>query len=117
MPTHRQDLPFIPRDDWRARAACTKRVNDMLWDDKVEYESEKHRRRRHDEAKEICWTQCPVRQECADDVDWRHDEGIRGGHRLPSLDAQRTREDTEMLRLLRKGWSLDAAARARRAAS
>lgn len=105
----RIDLPLIPLGGWRTKAACTERVTEMLWDDRVEHESDKQRLERHRQAKEICLG-CTVRTKCSDEADWSTDEGIRGGHKLPSLDSQRTPAESEMLRLLRKGWSLDQAA-------
>lgn len=114
------DLPFIPQDDWRLRAECGKPdlAALQLWDDRLddfdaEREREKDRRARHEEAKDICRHRCPVRQECSDGVNWRFDEGIRGGHKIPSLDRHRTAEDNIVLRRLRKGWSLDRAASGR----
>lgn len=106
-----RDLPLIPRDSWRDRAACTPRFAERLWDDRLDGETDAQRLERHRQAKLVCNTECPVREECANDTDWETDEGIRGGHKLPSLDSQRSASEAEMLRLLRKGYTLDQAAR------
>ena len=52
-----------------------------------------------------------MRPECSDEADWMTDEGIRGGHKLPSLHPVRSRNDQEMLRLLKEGLTLDDAAK------
>jgi hypothetical protein len=110
MSAYRVDLPFIPLGGWRTQAACTRRVNEMLWDDHVEGETPKQREARHTEAKSICNTLCPVRAQCSAEVNWKVDEGIRGGHKLPTLNTHRTWAEDQMLRLLRKGCTLDEAA-------
>ena len=109
MSARRIERSFIPLGGWRMKAACTARVKELLWDDKVDGETKEQRRKRHEEAKVVCNTQCPVRSQCSDEVDWKTDEGIRGGHKIPSLEDHRTRVEAETLRLLRKGYTLDSA--------
>lgn len=75
---HRVDLPLIRTGGWRVQAACVEKVNDRLWDDRVDGEKDVHREQRHRRAKAIC-ARCPVRNECLADVDWDVDAGIRGG--------------------------------------
>lgn len=110
-PGPRSRLPQIRLDGWRAQAACSTRAAEGLWDDLLEHESEVRRRSRHGEAMTICRTACPVREQCAADVDWRYDDGIRGGHKLPSLGHTRSDEDSLLLDLLKTGLPLDDAAR------
>lgn len=110
MSAYRRDLPLIPVGGWRTKAACTDRVGEMLWDDRLDHETDKQRDARHVKAKTVCRTECPVRVKCAEEADWRIDEGIRGGHKLPTLWGQRTPADDELSRLLRKGVPLDQAA-------
>lgn len=114
MSHSRIDLPLIPLDSWRARAVCTERLKEQLWDDRVEGETDAQRDARHGRGMAVCNVSCPVREECGDSVDVKYDEGVRGGHLLPSLHAQHTPEESELLRLLQKGWPLDDAARASR---
>lgn len=112
MSAYRRDLPLIPLGGWRAQAACPERMSEMLWDDQVEGESEAQRRERHRQAKAICNNVCPVREQCSEAVDWRIDDGVRGGHVLPPLWSTHSMREAEMARLLRKGLPLDLAARA-----
>ncbi len=111
MSAYRRNLPLIPVGGWRARAACAPRVQEMLWDDRVDGETDAQRDRRLERGKAVCRTQCPVRAQCSAEADWRIDEGIRGGHKLPTLGIQHSGEDEELLRLLQKGLPLDEAAR------
>ena len=112
MSAHKADLPPIPVGGWRLQAVCTTHVNEMLWDERVDGETDDERVERHAVAKSICYLRCPVREQCGNSVDVKYDEGIRGGHRLPPLHGQLTPAEVEMSRLLRKGWPLDQAARA-----
>lgn len=112
MSAHKADLPPIPMGGWRLQSACTARVNEMLWDERVDGETDEQRAERHTVARSICDLRCPVREQCGNAVDLKYDEGIRGGHRLPPLHAQLTPSETELTRLLRKGWPLDQAAQA-----
>lgn len=107
---HRILLPLIPAGGWRTQATCAQR-DVRLWDDRLDNETDQDRDERHERAKLICRTECPVRAECSDDADWRTDEGIRGGHKLPTLlGYPRSKDDEELFQLLRKGLSLDQAA-------
>lgn len=108
MSAYRADLPFIPLESWRGRAACLGR-KDLLWDDRVEGETDPQRDARHVKAEAVCHLSCPVREECGDSVDPKYDDGVRGGHLLPTLHALHTDEEAELVRLLRKGWPLDQA--------
>lgn len=114
MSAHRVDLPLIPLEGWRAKAACPPRMKEMLWDDRVDDETDAQRDVRHGKAMDVCNRECLVREECGDKVDVKHDDGVRGGHLLPSLWAQHTPEESKLLELLRKGWTLDQAVRASR---
>jgi len=109
MSAYRLEMPTIPLEDWRARAACG--PEEPLWDDRVEGETETQRDVRHGRALAVCNNACPVREMCGDAVDPRFDEGVRGGHILPTLWAQHTEQEAELVRLLRKGWTLDQAVR------
>ena len=111
MGSVRQDLPIIPLDSWRAQAACASRVSEKLWDDYLEGETQEQTKTRHQKAKAICRNECPVRGKCSNDVDWRIDEGVRGGHVLPALHTNRSRHEEAMFQLLKKGYALDDAAR------
>jgi len=107
----RVQLPLIRVGGWRSRAACTERVAERLWDDRLDDpETDKQRDQRHTQAKAVCNLQCPVRQQCSDEVNVKVDEGIRGGHLLPPLHGQHTPEEAKLHELLRKGWPLDQAA-------
>lgn len=108
---HRKDLPLIGVGGWRTQAACTERVREMLWDDRLEGESDDHRDERHGKAMAVCNRVCTVREQCGDGVDPKIDEGVRGGHRLPTLHAIHTAAESELLRLLGRGFPLDQAAR------
>lgn len=110
MSAYRRDLPLIRVGGWRARAACTERVMERLWDDRIDGESDKQRAARHERGKAVCNNECPVRAKCSAEADWRIDEGIRGGHLLPTLGSTLSPGEEETLRLLRAGWPLDAAA-------
>ena len=111
MSAYRRNLPLIPVGGWRARAACAERVQEVLWDDRVDGETDEQRDARHAKGKAVCRTECPVRARCAAEADWKIDEGIRGGHKLPTLGIQHTGEEEELLRLLQRGLPLDEAAR------
>lgn len=109
-------FPFIPRDGWREKAACARSADLTLWDGQRDVgESERARESRQAQAKTTCRAQCPVREACAADVDWRFDEGVRGGHVLPPLNTSSrgnaSRRDAELARLLRAGVPLDEAAK------
>lgn len=110
MSAYRRNLPLIPVGGWRTKAACTARVQEMLWDDRVDGESDEQREERHTKGKDVCRNECPVREKCAAEADWRTDEGIRGGHKLPTLGIQHTAEEAELASLLRRGIPLDQAA-------
>lgn len=112
MSAYRRRLPLIPLGGWRAKAACTARVKEMLWDDRVDGETDGQRDARHAQAQAVCNHDCPVRARCSDEVNWRIDEGVRGGHLLPALNGQHTEEEEFLLSLLQKGWPLDQAVRA-----
>lgn len=64
-------------------AACGG-VAEPLWDAAVDGETDDERTARHLRALVIC-RHCPIRRECAADVDVRHDDGIRGGMVLPTI--------------------------------
>lgn len=112
MSAYRRDLPLIRIGGWRTKAACADRVSELLWDDRVEGETDEQREARHSKGKAVCNRQCTVRAQCSEEVDWRIDEGIRGGHKLPTHGVQHTAEEAELAKLLRSGWPLDQAARA-----
>lgn len=101
---------------WRDYGACSRHDDLTLWDAAVgeEKEPSAERERRHAAAKAICWNSCPVRAECAAAVDWHLDEGVRGGHVLPTLTARvngnASARDLELLDLLQRGIPLDFAA-------
>lgn len=108
-------FPLIPLDDWRADAECRKH-DPRLWDagpDKKEPDSVRDHRLA--QAKRICHTACPVRKECADDVNPWLDEGVRGGHVLPPANFVGHRSvsarDVQLSKLLRAGVPLDEAVR------
>lgn len=109
-------FPPIPTDSWRADAACAGHKDLTLWDASIPLpEKDAARHIRQAKAAAICNTRCDVREQCAADADWRFDEGVRGGHVLPMLNARQganaSLRDQEMLRLLRAGVPLDEAAR------
>lgn len=85
--------PPTPDGNWRARAACFKhpRLKPSTWDDTCGREPDDVRTQRIAAAKTVCRTECPVRQQCLDDVDLRHDEGVRGGEDLRDLRTARRR--------------------------
>lgn len=109
-------FPLMPVGGWRDHGACSRHTDLNLWDATVGEGQElpADRERRHGQAKAICQSVCPVRAQCADDVDWRLDEGVRGGHVLPTLTASKggnaSARDLELLDLLRRGVPLDEAA-------
>lgn len=118
MGTQLTRLTPLPTGGWRDDAACARDTDLTLWDQRVGDDKEPpvEQAARHAKAKAICWSKCPVRDQCAADVDWRLDEGVRGGHVLPLLNAHAnpgaSARDKEMVRLLQAGWPLDAAAKA-----
>ena len=75
--------PRLPHDTWREDAACASHPEPWLWD-AVRYDGEPRRDRedRHRAAKRVCFTACPVRDQCLADVDPVLDEGVRGGRLL-----------------------------------
>lgn len=64
-------------------AACAG-ITAPLWDATVDGESDAERVRRQAAGLRFCG-RCPVRSECLASVDLRHDDGIRGGHVLPTI--------------------------------
>lgn len=110
-------FPFLPIGGYRDFAACVRHHDLTLWDATAVddgREQETARQIRLTEAKRICWTRCPVRTECAADATLGLDEGVRGGHLMPSLNAvgggSISARDAELVRLLREGVPLDEAA-------
>lgn len=78
--------PELTAGNWRNRAACHNhpRLKPTAWDDDLVgvRETAKNREKRIKAAKTVCRTECPVRQQCLDDVDLDYDEGVRGGEDL-----------------------------------
>lgn len=113
-------LAAIPVGDWRDDGLCVTHPNPTLWDGSLDgaQETINARAARHAAAKRVCWrggpggAPCPVRARCAADVDASTDEGVRGGHVLPSIHVQhRNTEHARALHLLlRAGAGLDQAA-------
>lgn len=109
-------FPAIPVESWREEAACAFHKDKTLWDAGPDrQEADRVREARQAQAKKICRTECPVREVCAATVDPRFDEGVRGGHTLPPLNAtsrsNASARDAHLSRLLRAGVPLDEAVR------
>lgn len=86
------------RGQWRDEAACFGHptLPAHTWDDTAPGEGAGHiaaREARIHRAKNVCRT-CPVKAECATDVDLDYDEGVRGGEDLRDVRAaaRRARE-------------------------
>lgn len=72
---------------WRLRAACLGHptLPPVTWDDDLglgRRETAEARDERIAKAKAVCFTECPVRRPCGDDVNLDYDTGVRGGEDL-----------------------------------
>jgi hypothetical protein len=68
-----------------ADAACAGHRYPTWWDQSVDGEPREEQGWRHEAALYVCRRRCPVRQQCADSVDRRYDEGVKGGKVLGPL--------------------------------
>jgi hypothetical protein len=85
-------LPIEALDGWRTQALCNGHPTEgpSTWDDSIHNENDRARAARVKRAQAICAV-CPVAGPCGEDVDLRHDEGIRAGTDLRQLQKRRRR--------------------------
>ena len=67
---------------------CAGHEHPEIFDQSVDGETRDQQGVRHDAALEVCG-RCPVRRECADSIDRRYDEGVKGGRVLGPLRPER----------------------------